>query len=223
MVARAPTYEEIAAGLRNANDEALEPDGQRYALTLLHTLAEGEPVSAVALAERTGQSAAQAAAFIDRLRGIYRDDDGRVIGMWGLAVTEFPPHRYRIDGRQLFTWCAWDPFILTDWLGGAAEVSSVDTHTKEPVVFRIEVGRAVDLSHEGLVLSFKLVDEWTSDVIGSFCHFVHYFTGEQSARAWTEQHPDTFVLSIDDAIRLGRLWGRQVFPDLEPATVLGPA
>jgi hypothetical protein len=43
MVASAPTYEEIVAGLHTAN-EPLEPDGQRYALTLLRTLAEGEPV-----------------------------------------------------------------------------------------------------------------------------------------------------------------------------------
>lgn len=215
MVASAPSYEEIVAGLRTAN-EPLEPDGQRYALTLLRTLAEGEPVSAAMLAERTGQLPAEAAGFIDRLPGIYRDDDGRVIGMWGLAVTEFPPHRYRIDGRQLFTWCAWDPFILTDWLGGTAEVSSVDAHTKEPVGFRLADGRVVDLSHPGVVLSFKLVNEWTSDVIGSFCHFVHYFTDERSARVWTDAHPGTFVLSLDDAITLGQVWGRQVFPDLDP-------
>lgn len=121
-------------------DGPLEPDGQRYALTLLRTLAEGEPVSAAMLAARTGQLPADAAAFIDRLPGIYRDDGGRVIGMWALAVPEFPPHRHRIDGRQLFTWCAWDPFILTDWLGGTAEVSSVDAHTEEPVGFRLEDG-----------------------------------------------------------------------------------
>lgn len=107
-------------------------------------------------------------------------------------------------------------FILTGWLGGTAEVASVDGHTKEPVSFRIEDGAAVDLSHPGLVLSFTFVDDWTSDVIASFCHFVHYFTDDTSARAWTARHPDTFVLSVDDAIRLGQVWGRLELPDLGP-------
>ena len=87
----------------------------------LERATSAEPVSAAMLAARTGLLPAEAAAFIDRLRGAYRDDEGRVIGMWGLAVTEFPPHRCRIDGRKLFTWCAWDPFILTDWLSGSAQ------------------------------------------------------------------------------------------------------
>ena len=68
------------------------------------------------------------------------------------------------------------------------------------------------------MLSFKLVHEWTNDVIGSFCHFVHCFTGEPSALAWTDAHPGTFVLSLDDAITLGQAWGRQVFPTWTPAT-----
>lgn len=67
-----------------------------------------------------------------------------------------------------------------------------------------------------LTLSFKLADEWTADVIASFCHFIHFFTDEASAADWTGDHPGTFVLSLGDAIALGRIWGQQVFPDLAP-------
>jgi alkylmercury lyase len=66
---------------------------------------------------------------------VYRDDAGAVVGFWGLAATEFPPHHYRLDGRDLWTWCAWDPFILTRWLGGRADVASTDARTGEPVTF----------------------------------------------------------------------------------------
>lgn len=211
-----PTFEQIVAGLRTAT-VALDPDGQRHALSLLRTLArDGAPVSPALLAAETGQTPGEAAAFIDRLPGVYRDEDGNVVGFWGLAIADFPPHEYRVGGRDLFTWCAWDPFILTDWLGGSAEVSSVDAHTGGQVSFRIEDGSVRDLSHPGLVLSFKLVDEWSADVIASFCHFIHYFTDQDSARPWIDRHPDTFVLSLSDAIELGRIWGQQVFPDLHP-------
>jgi alkylmercury lyase len=215
MSVTAPSFDEIVANLRRAN-VALDPEGQRHALTLLRTLAEGGPVATTALAERTGRTPAEAARFVDGLPGVYRDDAGDVVGFWGLAATEFPPHRYRLDGRDLWTWCAWDPFILTRWLGGRAEVASIDARTGEAVSFRIEDGHARDLSHPELVLSFKQMGEWSADVIASFCHFVHFFTDQDNAEAWTAEHDGTFVVSLDDAVRLGEVWGELVFPDLDP-------
>lgn len=215
MPTTTPTYDQIVDGLRTANI-SLDPDGQRHALSLLRAVAEGAPVSPADLASRTGLSADEARAFIDDLPGVYTDDAGDVVGFWGLANTAMPPHRYRLDGQDLFTWCAWDPFILTDWLGGRAEVRSVDAQTREPISFRIEGGEAVDLSHDGLVLSFKYVAQWDHDVIASFCHFVHFFTDRAHAEAWTAEQPDTFVLPLEDGIRLGKVWGELVFPDLTP-------
>lgn len=217
MRSSAPTLDQIAATVATARLE-LDPEGQARALALLRTLAEGRPVSAALLAERTGQRPEQAAAFIDDLTAVYRDDAGDVIGFWGLTVAEMPPHRYRVQGRDLHTWCAWDPFILTPWLGGRAEVRSVDARTGEAIGFRITDGDAVsDLSHDGLALSFTMTDEWTQDVIARFCHFVHYFTDETSAVAWTEANPGTFAMTLTDAIELGHVWGRAVLPDLDPA------
>lgn len=211
-----PTYDEVVNGLASA-DPGLTTEEQRTALALLRQLALGEPVTAEAVAARTGADPGDVAASIDRFPGVYRDDDGRVVGFWGLSVVEFPPHRYTVGGRELWTWCAWDPFILTPWLGGEAEVSSVDARTQEPISFRIADGRPRDLSHEQLTLSFLLPEDgWETDVIATFCHFVHFFGDVDRARAWTDEHPGTFVLPLDDAVRLGGVWGRQVMPDLQP-------
>ncbi len=209
-----PDLDEIVATLQAA-DVGLEPREQRHALTLLRTLAEGAPVEVATLAERTDQGTREAAAFIDGLPGVYRDEEDRVIGFWGLTVAHMPPHAYRVGGRDLFTWCAWDPFILTPWLGGEAEIASVDARNGEPISFRITGGEVRDLSHGDLTLSFTLPDEWREDVIASFCHFIHFFTDEASATAWTEATPDTFVLSLADAVALGRVWGEQTVPDLD--------
>lgn len=215
MSTTTPTYDQIVEGLRKANI-ALDPAGQRHALTLLRAVAEGEPVSAGELARRTDQTREEAAAFIDSVPAVYKGDAGNVVGFWGLTSMQFPPHEYRVNGHDLFTWCAWDPFLLTDWLGGGAEVRSIDAQTKEPISFRIDAGHARDLSHDGLVLSFKYLEEWDHDLIASFCHFVHFFADQESAEEWTADHPETFVLSLADGIRLGREWGRLVFPDLTP-------
>lgn len=212
-MAGAPALEEIVVSLSQARP-GLAPDEQRHALTLLRTLGQGEPVSMGQYAERSGLTAEEASAFVGGLPGVYRDEDGAVIGFWGLTVVEMPPHRYRLDGRELFTWCAWDPFILTPLLGGSAEVASVDANTGDEVALTIVEGDVTDLSHADLTLSFTLPEEWTEDVIASFCHVIHYFTDRGSARAWTAAHPGTFVLSLDDAVALGDAWRQQVLPDV---------
>src|SRR3989442_9036358 len=41
----------------------------------------------------------------------YTDKQGRIIGFGGLAVREMP-HRFKVDGRTLYTWCAWDSLFI---------------------------------------------------------------------------------------------------------------
>lgn len=209
-----PTFDAIVESTSRAGPR-LPVDEQQHALSLLRALAGGHPVAADALAARTGQSPDAASAFIDRLPGVYRDNRDRVIGFWGLTVAHMPPHRYRLGDRDLFTWCAWDPFILTPLLGRRAEVASVDAHTGEAVGCHIADGHVTDLSHPGLALSFTLPDRgWTEDVIASFCHFIHLFASEDSARDWTATRPGTFVLPLGEAARLGEAWRHRVLPDV---------
>lgn len=216
MTSDGPTLDEIATTIRGAGP-GLDVDGQRQALALLRILAAGEPVSPAALAASIGRSTDRAEAFIASLPGVYRDGEGRVIGFWGLTVADMPPHRYRVRGEDLFTWCAWDPFVLTPWLGGDAQVTSVDARTREPVHLHIADGRIADASHGDLALSFTLPAEWSDDVIATFCHFIHFFRDRSSARTWTGSEPDTFVIGVDEAFALGRVWSRAVLPDLDPS------
>lgn len=204
-----PTFDDVVASMSTARPP-LSADKQQRALMLLRTLAEGEPVSAAALAGRTGLSPHEASRFIDSLPGVDRDDRDRVIGVWGLTVAHMPPHRYRLRDRDLFTWCAWDPFLVTPLLGGHVTVASKDARTGEAVGFRLTDDGVTELSHPGLTLSFTLPDEWTDDVIASFCHFIHFFTSEESARAWTRTHPETSMLPLEDAMALADVWRRQV-------------
>lgn len=214
-----PTFEDVVASMAAARPP-LSPEQQRWAVTLLRALAEGEPVSAADLAGRAGLSPQEASRFIDSLPGVYRDEQERVIGFWGLTVAHMPPHRYRLGGRELFTWCAWDPFLLTPLLGSHAAVTSLDAHTGEVVSFRVTGDGVTELSHPDLALSFTLPEEWSDDVIATFCHFIHYFTSDESADAWTATRPGTFVLSLEDAQALADTWRRQVLPDVETERIL---
>jgi hypothetical protein len=62
------------------------------------------------------------------------------------------------------------------------------------------------------VVSFLVPEQrFDSNVLQSFCRFVHFFASPDAAARWTAEHPGTFQLSIDDAYRLGQLTNQAAF------------
>jgi alkylmercury lyase len=205
------TTDELAREL----DVALPPlsdEDRPVARTLVRLLGKGEPVEPERLADALGVSTREAAEAIGELPFVYRDDDGRVVGFWGLSVAEMP-HRLRADGRNLYTWCAWDTLFLPIALGEQVEVESACPTTGEPITLTVSPDGISNLQPSGAVMSFRLPGEqgFSSDVIRSFCRFVHFFASDDSARAWTAGHEGTFQLSIDDGFELGRFWAARAF------------
>jgi hypothetical protein len=85
--------------------------------------------------------------------------------------------------------------------------------THEIISFVGSPSEIIETSHAQAVVSFLLPDRpFDADVIQSFCHFVYFFTSEQSGEAWSKQHPRTFLLSLRDAFELGRRVNELNFP-----------
>ena len=62
-----------------------------------------------------------------------------------------------------------------------------------------------DIRPTGAVHSFLAPERpFDSDVIRSFCHFVHFFASEQASAVWTARNPDTFTLPIEQGFRYVR-------------------
>ncbi|OLB59597.1 MAG: hypothetical protein AUI13_03255 [Gemmatimonadetes bacterium 13_2_20CM_2_69_23] len=113
---------ELLARLPTMTDEE-----RRLGLEVYRQLARGEPVLRLSLAEALDVPTHD----VDELLGhpnlkclTYSDNDGRIIGFGGLAVRKMP-HRFRIDGRTLYTWCAWDSRFLPGILDHEAEVDYI--------------------------------------------------------------------------------------------------
>ncbi len=195
---------ELAEALAGAMPE-LEESYQRMAVELYRLVGEGSPVAVERLAERTDLSADQVAEIVANAPGIFTDDDGNVVSFWGLSQPE-TPHKLEIDGRRLHTWCAWDALFIPEILGKTAQVESTDPKTGETISLTVEPGGVGEVSPPGAVLSLLRPKEgFDQDVIQSFCHFVLFFASEESAKQWTAENEDTFLLSIDDGFELGRL------------------
>jgi len=197
---------ELLARLPTMSDEE-----QRLGLEIYRQLAQGEPVVRSKLAE-----ALEAPTdTVDELLAhpnlkclTYTDKQGRIIGFGGLAVREMP-HRFKVDGRTLYTWCAWDSLFIPIILGREAEVESPAPGSTVHVRLRVSP-RGVERVHPPSgVMSFLLPTAQTFQAdalkaMAAFCHFIFFFPDSDSAAEWTKSHPDTTVISISDAFELGR-------------------
>jgi len=197
-----------------------QPDGRsrRVAVKLYRLLAEGTPVPPVHLAtavnlpvETVGDILARYATFFD--------DQGAIAGFGGLSVAEMPPHRFRVAGQTLYTWCAWDSLFIPGILGKTADVTSRDPITHSPIALTVGPDGGKEVRPRSTVVSFLAPDRtFDRDVIANFCHFVHFFSSPETGDAWTAEHPGTFLLSVEDAFRLGQLTNARNFGDaLTPA------
>ncbi len=89
----------------------LSRDEQQVSLAIYRLLATGEPVPPEAIAVEAGVAVKRVGELLDQWMGVYRDAEGRVVGYWGLALSE-TNHGLEVAGRTLYAWCAWDALFI---------------------------------------------------------------------------------------------------------------
>lgn len=210
----APSSRHDLTGLANAIADsipALDEHEQRLTVALYRVLAEGQPVTTQRLAEHTNDAVGALLALAERWKAVVFDDDHSVVELWGLSLHP-SPHRMRIDGRQLYTWCAWDTLFLPELIGRPATIQSTCPITRGPISLALDGDGPHALSPAQTVLSFSNPSSRASnDTKTSFCEFVHFFASPTTGRQWTTAHDDTFLLSITDAYQLARAFNHAKF------------
>lgn len=188
----------------------------RIALAIYRLLARQDRATPSEIAGRAGVKPDDVAARLDEWPAVYRDEEGAVIGFWGLTGREMG-HRIAIDGRDRFAWCAWDTLFLPELVGATAEVTSVTPVDGREIRLRITPRdlEVVAPRNARLFVSFRLPgeDDWQDDVVASFCHHV-FFVLEEEADRWRAANPDSLLLDLESAFRAGRLKNRLQFPTL---------
>jgi alkylmercury lyase len=193
---------------------ALSADEQELALSIYRQLAVGAPVPLSAVAEALGRDEGEIVETLEQWPGVFRADDGRIVAFLGLALPEMA-HRFRIDGRTLHTWCAWDALFLPTLIGQPAEVESQSPVSDEPVRLTVSPQRVEEVVPKETVVSMLApTADFDDTVLMSFCHFVHFFPSAADAQPWLSEHTGTFLLTVDEAFELGRLTNAAKFPGL---------
>jgi len=208
--AETTTAGEVAAAIVRAMPR-FEEDERRLATAIYRGLAEARPVRLTEAAERAGLGESRVRQIVDGMSGVYRDDAGDIIGFWGLALEKMP-HRLEVDGREVTTWCAWDPLFIVPLLGVDGRVRSNDPRSGQEVSLTVSAGGVSQIDPIGAVVSFRVPDaSWDDTVVHSFCHYVLYFTSRESGQRWVDDHPGTLLLSVEDAFEVGLEVAREVF------------
>ncbi len=208
-----PSVDAVDAALAAAAG-SLGEDEQRLAVAVFRLLAAGKPVSIPAAAAAARLPGTRAEQVLRSWPAVFWDDHDQVIGFWGLAAAEMPPHQIRRAGTDLSAWCAWDPLFMARIIGDL-EVTTADPVTGEAITYRIGGDGAITgASHPDSVLSFLRPDQpWGDDVMETFCHYVLHFAGPATARRWTGARPGTFVISLEEAAELARRHAARFFAD----------
>ena len=199
---------------KNNEEKALINEGVSLTTQFLKLLAEGLPLSAEKLAVQSGLPLEEIEAAFDKFEseGGEFDDDGNLVG--AALTLNSTPHRFRVNGKQLFTWCSLDAIFLPGLLEQTAEVESTCPVTGEPIRLTIAPDGIVAANPEQAVLSITIPgvscasgDSCAPNKTGpksDACSQMHFFSSREAAEIWLIDHPGVVIFSLDEAYRLAR-------------------
>jgi alkylmercury lyase len=185
--------------------DALCANDAQICLHLVRLLAEGHPIPRERLAAALDVPADEVEALLARVPDAVFDHQGNVIA-YGLSLTP-TSHRFRVNGRDLYTWCALDALMYPVALGQRAEVTSrcpVSTATVRLTITPETIER-VDPATVVVSIVIPVSAAAGCNVRDAFCRHVHFLRGPEEATAWQTAHPEAQLLPVHDAHALARL------------------
>jgi alkylmercury lyase len=190
----------------------LDDTKRRIALSTYRRLARGVPASSEEIAAGAETPAEEVKRILRDWAGVYTDAEGRVYGFWGLAIPAMK-HRFKVDGVRLHTWCAWDAIFIPELLARTAQVESVCEQSAQPVRLTVSPNGVESAEPIAPFISFLLPDtsRFESDIINRFCHYVNFFRSRGDGEVWIAKTPGTFLLTLNEAVELGRLKNQAQF------------
>ena len=183
--------------------EQLQCEQEDLCHSILHQVSRGKPLSKASLATSLQISQNELEQRLARVLDTEFDSEGNIVG-WG--VTLMPTrHRFQLDGKVLFTWCAFDTVLFPPSLGQTAQVSSTCLNTEQPITFvATPEGVVRDLTPAYSVMSLIIPATRQDCVRATFCEQSLFFASKQAASRYLATHPEAVLLSIEEAAAVGK-------------------
>jgi alkylmercury lyase len=191
--------------------QAIVPRQERYQRCtplfdqLVQLLAQGRPVAPDRLASALQRPLDETLAILREHPEVEYDARGDIVGS-GLTLNP-TPHRFQVEDRTLFTWCAMDTLMYPVSLALTAQVTSPCPRTGRTVQLTVTPNQILDLDPPGVVVSVNIPEASAccGNVREDVCQHGHFFASRQAAMPWQETHPHTVILSVEKAYQVGKL------------------
>ncbi len=192
--------------------DGLRGDHDAFCRELVRLLACGHPVTPERLTSVLQMTAEQVAEVLAGLADLEVDPSGNIVG-WGLTFIP-TPHRFRVNGRTFYTWCALDALTYPALLQLAAGVESSCPVSGNPVTLSVTPTGVHDLIPASAVVSVVIPGQGNTcdGDRDSFCNQSLFFRSRRDALMWQASSPRARLLSVADAYQVGRLIARYRYP-----------
>ncbi|MGH2874299.1 MAG: organomercurial lyase MerB [Solirubrobacteraceae bacterium] len=176
-------------------------DDGRIAGVAISELALGEPVELARIAAGAGLTLSEVGELLRGSPAEF-DEAGRLIG-FGLTLSP-TAHRFHIDGRDLYTWCAPDALVFPVLLGRTALVQSPCFTTGATVSVEVTPDGVSAVDPPGAVVSIVSPKIELSDFRERLCDEQHFFSSTRAAAGWLAKRRGATVVPVVDAFSLTR-------------------
>jgi len=197
-------------GIEQATDEILtdafenlhiKQDQWRIIDKTLQLLSNGCPVPPDEIALRL-QVPPHTVISILRGFGAEFDEEGNILGV-GLTLVP-TPHVYEVNGRKLYTWCAVDALLFPIMLKHTAHIESLDPISGDKIRVTVTPDGVHKVEPEAAVVSWVNSSVDPSNIRGSVCHYVYFFSSPETASKWIAEHPGKMFYPVVDAFRAAK-------------------
>ena len=192
--------------------DGLRGDHDAFCRELVRLLACGHPITRERLTSVLQMTAEQVAEVLAGLADLEVDPSGNIVG-WGLTFIP-TSHRFRVNGRTFYTWCALDALTYPALLQVVASVESSCPVSGTPVTLSITPTGVHDLAPPGSVVSLVIPGKGSAcdGDRKSFCNQSLFFRSRRDALVWQASSPKARLLSVAEAFQVGRLVARYRYP-----------
>ena len=121
---RGGALEETAEAIRAAMP-TLDEIEQRISASVHRLMADGVAVTSEDIARASDAAVDRIDESLNIWPGVYRDDQGQVVGFWGQAIAPLDPeYRLKVDSTTTYAWCALDTLFIPAIVGKTMEVEA---------------------------------------------------------------------------------------------------
>ncbi|WP_445955076.1 organomercurial lyase [Yeosuana sp.] len=131
------------------------------------------------------------------------NENNQITAFSGLSLTP-THHKFIVQNKTLYTWCALDAILFTEWLDVSSQIISLDPIDNSIIELNIECDHLVSSNPYPIFISW--IEKMDScNIRGSFCNHVSFFASEQTAKQWLSKNPSGKILTLEDLFESNKI------------------